>query len=155
MTDLDGRPVGRCTLLVAAAGYGKATTIERWLAGETADRRDLGAGLGPPYRAAWLVVDGGASLDTGAVRALARQVGRLPAGVRVVITTGYAPPGLGGGITVRTAADLALDRAAVAALLAERYGRREPETADEVYRLTAGWPALVDLVGADPSVPAD
>jgi DNA-binding SARP family transcriptional activator len=151
------------TVVVAAAGYGKTTRVRGWLAGRACRwyaANELGGRT-------WTELAAGASVvvvddirsDTDS---LATLVADLPAGRRLLLIGRVPMPAV-----LRSARslcrsvgpdELALDEAGTAGLLRERLGEVEPELAAEIWRLTAGWPALVNLaaeaVGAR-SLPPD
>ncbi len=151
-----------CLLLVAAAGYGKTNALDDAYAdGPVAHHRarDLVAHATPtPHLdpdggpAAHVVVDDLAELTPAQQLALARAMATIPDGVRVSLGSrrplSRAAMAALPGVTERSAADLAMAPAAVAAVLREEYGVADAEVAYRVHELTAGWPALVRLAGA-------
>lgn len=144
----------RLVLVVAAAGYGKSTAVRSWLAGEPVvwstgglpDRLPDPAGAD---RAGWVVVDDVAVPDAAAARALSASLDAVPPGWQVALLLRRPPAGdigrrSAGPAAVVGAADLALAPGQVADLLGHR---PDPELAERVHELTAGWPALVKLAG--------
>jgi DNA-binding SARP family transcriptional activator/ATP/maltotriose-dependent transcriptional regulator MalT len=119
--------------VVAAAGYGKTTSVRRWLARSPAN---------------WTV------LDEPTPEQLQVLADRLVDGHQVVVTARQPLPTLPaswrgtGAVVERGPADLALTPAATADLLRRDHGLRDPDLAGRVRDVTAGWPALVRLAGA-------
>jgi DNA-binding SARP family transcriptional activator len=151
-----------CLLLVAAAGYGKTDALAAAYAdGPVAYHRarDLARDpAGSPHvdpdgaPVAHVVVDDLAELSPTAQLTVARALARVPDEVRVWIGSRHPLPrsvraALPEQVTERTAADLALTPAAVAAVLREE-GVADAELAYRLHELTAGWPALVRVAGA-------
>jgi DNA-binding SARP family transcriptional activator len=162
------------TVVVAAAGYGKTTAVQRWLAGTPA-RWFSGAGpdLGEPPGDR-----GGAEGETLVLDGVDRLPPRYapPPGTRLVLISrlpvkgpvpGWRARGL---VTDVGPAELALDPAGVAAVLGNgsavpgngsRAGPSAGPSADievraAVHELTAGWPALVGFAATLPRpLPAD
>jgi DNA-binding SARP family transcriptional activator len=121
---------GRLCVVVAAAGYGKTTAVRRWVheSGEQTLVVDDVQRDGLPDAVA----------GTGRLVLISRRP------IPVAALLGYdigAPVEIG-------PRHLALPPHRVTRLLVEEYGIGDPATADAVYRLTAGWPALVQLAGA-------
>jgi DNA-binding SARP family transcriptional activator len=151
-----------CLLLIAAAGYGKTNSLDDAYAdGPVAYHRarDLVAHPAPtPHLdpdggpAAHVVVDDLAELTPAQQLALARTIAAIPDGVRVSLGSrrplSRAALAALPDVIERSAADLAMAPAAVAAVLREEYGIADAELAYRVHELTAGWPALVRLAGA-------
>ncbi|MFL6145063.1 MAG: tetratricopeptide repeat protein [Labedaea sp.] len=119
----------RISVVVAAAGYGKTTAVKAALA-DTGDQvlvADDVHRCGPPEHAG------------DAARLV--LVSRRPVAVATLLRYDRgAPVEIG-------PRQLALPPSRVARLLANQYGV-DPALAAEVHRLTAGWPALVQLAGA-------
>ncbi|GAA3435136.1 hypothetical protein [Kutzneria kofuensis] len=121
---------GRLSVVVAAAGYGKTTAVARWL-------RDTGENV--------LVVDDvhrDGPPDTAGDADRLVLISRRP--IPVVTLLRYD---LGAPVEIGPRR-LALSPQQVAALLTSQYGVDDPGLAAELHRLTAGWPALVQLGGA-------
>ncbi len=137
-------------LIVAAAGYGKSVALDaelptggRRLRGSQALTADLS---GAP---AWGLDDLDELTPQEQVD-LVRRLATLPGEVGIVLAS-RAPlePAarlrLRGQVLERGPADLLLTQHAVARVLGEEYGLLDPEAAERVHDLTAGWPALVHL----------
>ncbi|BEL05672.1 hypothetical protein Q0Z83_038630 [Actinoplanes sichuanensis] len=147
----------RCFVYVAAAGYGKTTTLEALCADGAGTYRTAEALLAAPYRhpqsnPARLVVDDLCALPVPAQRRLARDLATLPADVELWLAARRPPApefyaALSGAAVERGAADLALSLDQVARVLREEHGIVDAEVAVLVYDVTAGWPALVQFAG--------
>jgi len=154
--DTEAKLTGRCTVIVAAAGYGKTTAVWRWLGGMSAhwhaDALPTALTAAEAAGADWVVLD-----DLGAVRgdelvSVLTQASRQPGAARVVLVSRWPltlPVSLRrqGTVEERTAADLALSAGETSELLRREYGLSDAAVATTVYELTAGWPALVHLAG--------
>lgn len=154
----------RCTLVVAAAGYGKTTAVRSslppgsavWLSGVAGDRVvehlvEAGATAGCAHRPRYLVVDDLAEVPADTLPAVLGAVGQLPSATRVVLIARSLPqpplPRCGRGqLREVVAADLAMSADAVADLLRRDYRIADAALAAGIHALTAGWPALVHLV---------
>jgi DNA-binding SARP family transcriptional activator len=150
----EGEP-GRWLLVVAAAGYGTTGTLRAAVSGPSVwlDARAAAGRLGRADGADWVVVTGLHALAAAQQRELVRQLGRLPAAVRIGLASRRplsrgARAAMAGPVTELGPGELALGRDAVAALLRDGYGISDPVAADAVWDRTAGWPALVRLVAA-------
>ncbi|WP_433796675.1 tetratricopeptide repeat protein [Actinoplanes sp. CA-252034] len=151
------RRAGRCLIYVAAAGYGKSTTLETLCADGAGTYWTAEALLARPYRdprtaGARVVVDDLCALPGPAQRQLARDLAELPAEVELWLAARRPlDPGfysaLPGTAVERGAADLALSLDQVARVLREEHGIVDAEPAVRVYDVTAGWPALVQFAG--------
>ncbi|MBE1491104.1 BTAD domain-containing putative transcriptional regulator [Plantactinospora soyae] len=169
-------PGRRCTFVVAAAGYGKTTTVRRLLArassrwctpAESSAIFDVDAVEEPDVHLAellrstgddpghdlWLVLDDIGQLPGARLRAVLAAARRLPERVRLMILTRSPPASalIGGGcrrgeLGVLGPVDLALSCPEVTDLLREQYDLADPALARTVHRATAGWPALVHLL---------
>ncbi|MFC6015836.1 BTAD domain-containing putative transcriptional regulator [Plantactinospora solaniradicis] len=169
-------PGRRCTFVVAAAGYGKTTTVRRMLAqassrwctpAECGAVFDGGADDGPDVHLTellrstdddvghdlWLVFDDVGRMPSARLRAVLAAARRLPDRVRLVILTRHPPASalVDGGcrrgeLGVLGPADLALSPAEVADVLRDNYDLPDPALARTVHRSTAGWPVLVHLL---------
>lgn len=135
---------GRLAVVTAAAGYGKTDAVRGWLRdGPATWNPEPGEGHGKVV----VVDDAHRRLDELDPDALG-QASQL-----VLITRRPIPPAtlfrfeLGAPTEVGPRS-LALPPHRVARLLADRYGIEDPDLAADVHRLTAGWPALTQLVGA-------
>jgi DNA-binding SARP family transcriptional activator/ATP/maltotriose-dependent transcriptional regulator MalT len=120
---------GRLSVVVAAAGYGKSTAVDRWL-------RDTGETV--------TVLDDvhrdGFPATTTATRLV--LISRRPIPVNTLL-------GLDLGAPVEIGPrQLALSPRQVARVLAGQYGVDDTDLAATVHHATAGWPALVHLAGA-------
>lgn len=149
--------VGRlrtCRSLVAAAGYGKTTTLRRLFA---ADRSRWGRGETRPCEfiadavaagERQIVLDDLPRLPPDTVRALLLVVNELPDTVTVAFASRWPLasrwPGVGRW-TELGPADLALGVEQVAELISDEYGLAGAELAGRVHEATGGWPALVHL----------
>lgn len=134
-----------CTLVIAAAGYGKTEAVRRWLRGDRATWHSaVLPDLGDEDVA---VLDDPPAVSAAELRAF---VERATPGTRLVFVSRLPLPGLAAvpGLRMVGPADLALPPARVAAILRERYGVHDADLARRVHGLTAGWPALVHLTGA-------
>jgi tetratricopeptide (TPR) repeat protein len=133
----------RCTVIVAAAGYGKSAAVRRWLGDQPAQ---WCSGTVPrEVQGAWLVVD---DVFTTAEDELLRL---LENDTRLVLIGRWPLDTLGrlarhGMVEERGAADLALTAEQTAEVLRE-YGVSDPTVAATVHQRTGGWPALVRLAG--------
>ncbi|MGD9957917.1 BTAD domain-containing putative transcriptional regulator [Nocardioides sp.] len=127
---------GSLQVVLAAAGHGKT----RWL--------ELGAGPDT------VVVDDLHQLDADDQLAVARRLALLPSEVSLVLAS-RAPvdaqvTGLVGRPVVEVGpGELRLDVDGVESVLRDALGGADPDLATTVQEVTAGWPALVALVGAD------
>lgn len=146
-----------CVVVVAAAGYGKTTLLERRAAsagGRYATAPEL-ADLGLTdlsARLSVLVVDDLDRLSTQEQAALLRALAGLPSTVPIVLASrrplGRTARGLlKRPLIDRGAVDLALSPAGNARVLREEYGVADTDAAEQVYQLTGGWPALAHLAG--------
>ncbi|MEV0968328.1 BTAD domain-containing putative transcriptional regulator [Microtetraspora glauca] len=138
-------PNARCTLVIAAAGYGKTETLHRWLRGHRASWHSaVVPDLGDEDVA---VLDDLAAVPAAELRAF---VERAAPKTRLMLVSRLPLPGLAAvpGLRMIGPADLALPPARVAAILREQYGVHDANLARRVHGLTAGWPALVHLTGA-------
>jgi len=149
---MNGRSVlgSRCTVVVAAAGYGKTTAVQRWLGRRAAVWRSTPDPSGPGPGADWLVLDDLCGPPDGLAEAVAAAAAGGP---RVVLVSRRPVAGVPAGwlrtgqVVERGPAHLALTRAATTEVLARDYGVGDRDLARRVHRLTAGWPVLVRLVG--------
>ncbi|GIF42291.1 tetratricopeptide repeat protein [Actinoplanes xinjiangensis] len=151
------RRAGRCFIYVAAAGYGKTTTLEALCADGAGTYWTAEALLAAPYdhpqaAVARVVVDDLCALSGPAQRHLARELATLPADAEIWLAARRPlDPGfyatLPGSAVERGAADLALSLDQVARVLREEHGVADAELAVQVYDVTAGWPALVQFAG--------
>src|SRR2546423_10986445 len=153
-------PASGCTLVVAAAGYGKTAAVRAALAGAPvqwlADGDAAGAGTATT-RDQWVVFD---DLRPATLDGLLAD----GPGDRMFLLSRVQPPRSyvrwrgRGLLTEFGPADLVLSTARVAELMRSEYGLDDPEVAVQVHALTAGWPALVHLAGqalrASPVKPA-
>ncbi|MET8040372.1 BTAD domain-containing putative transcriptional regulator [Micromonospora sp. NPDC005215] len=154
----------RCTVVVAAAGYGKTFAVRgrlgdrsvRWCAGP--DVAAL-ATAGPEWLAtlgaaielsvdepSWLVLDDVPRLSRRRLQILLDTLERLPPQLRVVLVTRHPPtlsPRQSGLLTEYGPADLRLSPEQVASVLAADHGLTDPAFATRVHAETGGWPALV------------
>ncbi|WP_117208578.1 BTAD domain-containing putative transcriptional regulator [Allorhizocola rhizosphaerae] len=159
----DRRLSRRCTLVTAAAGYGKTTAVRDRLRGaavrwhDESLLRQAGPVLVPAGEPLWLVTDEVSRLDIDRVVEFADG---LPAECRLVVIGRVPVQGrlarwrARGLLAELGPGDLALTRSQVEALLRHEYRVGE---ADLVWAWTAGWPALVHLAGqalARPDRPA-
>ena len=155
----------RCTLLVAAAGYGKTTALEPDPADERAvyltapealerlggpSPEILTSGQGRPV--ALVVVDDLDRLAASNRTALLRALGQVPVAVQLSLASrgplaNVARSLPGRTVLERSAADLALGPEDTARVLREEHGMTDAEQAYAAYQLTAGWPTLVHLAG--------
>ncbi|MEE6262614.1 BTAD domain-containing putative transcriptional regulator [Plantactinospora sonchi] len=149
----DRRLSRRCTLVTAAAGFGKTTAVRdrlrgmavRWHDASLLTRSDaVPVATTEPL---WLVADEVERVDPAGAVAFAE---RLPAQCRLVVV-GRTPAAGGlarwrarGLLAELGPEELALSRPQVEALLQHEYGARD---GDPVWRWTGGWPALVHLTG--------
>ncbi|MEH0928426.1 BTAD domain-containing putative transcriptional regulator [Micromonospora sp. CPCC 205558] len=156
----------RCTVVVAAAGYGKTFAVRAWL-GDRPVRWCAGADVaalataGPEWLAtlgatidlrvdepSWLVLDDVGRLSRRRLQTLLDSLERLPPQLRVVLVTRH-PPTLShrqsGLLTEYGPADLRLAPEQVASVLATDHGLTDPALATRVHAETGGWPALVTL----------
>ncbi|MFF0154438.1 BTAD domain-containing putative transcriptional regulator [Micromonospora sp. NPDC005203] len=154
----------RCTVVVAAAGYGKTFAVRRWL-GDRSVRwcdgpdvaalatagpewlRTLGAGIAPCVdEPSWLVLDDVPRLSRRRLQTLLDTLERLPQQLRVVLVTRHPPtlsPRQSAQLTEYGPADLRLSPEQVASVLAADHGLTDPALATRVHAETDGWPALV------------
>ncbi len=151
-------PHRQCTLVVAAAGYGKTTALGTALAGarwcrEPAVDALIAGGLKELAAEApqWIIVDNLAPMPAESAKALLNTAMDLPEHIAVVLSSRWpldagASPWRGrGALHEIRPGDLALDVDTVATLLASDYGLTEPSLPLRVHEITAGWPALVHL----------
>ncbi|MBQ1023838.1 tetratricopeptide repeat protein [Micromonospora sp. C95] len=165
----------RCTLVVAAAGYGKTSAVRARLRDRAVHWFD-GADAGPlvadcPQRLAdlgarcvqdpsgrdpvWLVLDDVPQLSHRQLRALVDTVDALPHRLRVAVLTRHPPAMLRhptGMPAELGPADLALTTEQVAAVLVADHGTADPTLAARVHAATAGWPVLVALAAKSAGV---
>ncbi|WP_327034434.1 BTAD domain-containing putative transcriptional regulator [Micromonospora ureilytica] len=157
----------RCTLVVAAAGYGKTFAVRDWLGDrparwcEAADVAAL-ATAGPEHllslsarsvpdlpvdEPSWLVLDDVPRLPRRRLQALLDSLEHLPPQLRVLLVTRH-PPTLSrrqsGLLTEHGPPDLRLALDQVASLLAD-HGLTDLALAARIHAATTGWPALVTL----------
>ncbi|MBX7267398.1 tetratricopeptide repeat protein [Micromonospora sp. Llam7] len=170
MSVTEDRPLnGRCTLVVAAAGYGKTSAVRSWLGDrpvrwcDGAEAVQL-ATTGPAGLAAfctrcaagpagdepvWLVLDDVPRLSHRQLRTLLDAVELLPRRLRLVLLTRHPPATLRrrpAGLPAEVGpADLALSPDQVSAVLATDHGLADPALATRIHTATAGWPVLVAL----------
>ncbi|MFG2051071.1 tetratricopeptide repeat protein [Micromonospora sp. NPDC048935] len=173
----------RCTVVVAAAGYGKTSAVRRWLGDRQVrwcDGSDVAAlaSAGPQWLAAlgaanelrvdapgWLVLDDVPRLSRRQLQTLLDALEQLPPQLRVVLVTRH-PPTLphrqSGLLAEHGPTDLRLSPDQVAAVLTADHGRTDPTLATRIHAVTDGWPALVTLAartaatgtnGDDPAAP--
>ncbi|MFG1838065.1 BTAD domain-containing putative transcriptional regulator [Micromonospora sp. NPDC049175] len=156
----------RCTVVVAAAGYGKTVAVRGWLGDRPVrwcDGPDVAAlaTAGPDWLAtlgaaidtrvdepSWLVLDGVPRLSRRRLQTLLDTLERLPPQLRVVLVTRHPPtlsPRQSALLTEYGPADLRLSPEQVASVLAADRGRTDPALATRVHAETEGWPALVTL----------
>lgn len=154
-------PGTSCRLLVAAAGYGKTTTLRRWFPqaascwyrATTSDQ--LIEFLRHPARTEPrpIVVDDLPQLPPDAVQRLVQAVDELPPAATVVLAARWpiaalAPRWLGRGVWAESGpAELRLPAGRVAELLDAEYGLADADLARRVHDATGGWPALVHMAG--------
>ena len=138
--------------VIAAPGYGKTHTVREWFA-DCPVVWSTGQTPKPPpdpgTAAGWWVIDDVAVADRESAGALSAALTALPPQWRVVVLLcrppaapvrrGHHRPALIGP------AELAMSDCQVNELLGEELG---PELATRVHEVTAGWPALVRLAGA-------
>jgi DNA-binding SARP family transcriptional activator len=143
---------GDCTVIVAAAGYGKTTAVRRWL-GDVPARWVAGAlPTDLADEPGWVVVDDLPGLAGADLRAaLARRgAARLVLVFRwppAAASRAGTPAAVSRAATREVAApDLALTPAATAGVLRREY-RLDEELAARVHDLTGGWAALVHAAG--------
>jgi len=142
-------------IIVAAAGYGKTTTLRRWFPADasrwcrgarTQPRRFVIDAVAAGERQ--LVLDDLPPLTDEAVRALVETVSALPDTVTVALSSRWplaARCPSPGQWTEFGPADLALTTEQVDDLILAEYGLTGPGLAQRVYDTTGGWPALVHL----------
>ncbi|MGC4874812.1 BTAD domain-containing putative transcriptional regulator [Micromonospora sp. DT43] len=160
----------RCTLVVAAAGYGKTSAVRGWLGDRPArwcDGPDVAAlaTAGPEWLVAlgtrsardlpagepgWLVLDDVPRLSRRRLAALLDTLQGLPPQLRIVLVTRH-PPTLSRRQAALLAehgpADLRLSPDQVASVLAAGHGLTDPALASRIHAATGGWPALVTVAG--------
>ncbi|MEV4120490.1 BTAD domain-containing putative transcriptional regulator [Micromonospora sp. NPDC049645] len=149
----DRRLSRRCTLVTAAAGFGKTTAVRDRLRGVAVRWHDaslLTRSEAVPVATTeplWLVADEVERVDPAGAVAFAES---LPAQCRLVVV-GRTPAAGGlarwrarGLLAELGPEELALSRPQVEALLQHEYGARDGHP---VWRWTGGWPALVHLTG--------
>jgi DNA-binding SARP family transcriptional activator len=150
----------KLTLVVAAAGYGKTTTLRRLFPGPAVawhrgvDPGALGtAGLARlAGTATQLVLEDLPAMPDRVGQAMLDAVAQLPAPVSLAISSRYPVGSAAAGWLARPAptqlrpADLALTTDQVGELLDAEFGLSSPDLAERVVTVTAGWPALVRLV---------
>jgi DNA-binding SARP family transcriptional activator len=157
-------------VVVAAAGYGKSTTLRGRLSGAAATwvaPADISTlvrhGIGELARRqgpGWLVLEDMPQLPAATAGALLAAVAALPETVGVALTSRWpveAPTARWracGDLTALGPRDLALSEEQVAQALAQEYGIDDPALSTGVFRATAGWPALVRLAGQSLDHPA-
>ncbi|MEU7584719.1 BTAD domain-containing putative transcriptional regulator [Micromonospora sp. NPDC049230] len=155
-----------CTVVVAAAGYGKTTAVRGWLGDRPVrwcDGSDVAAlaTAGPEWLATlgatidlpdgapgWLVLDDVPRLSRRRLQTLLDTLERLPPQLRVVLVTRHPPPlphRQSGLLAEHGPTDLRLSPDQVAAVLAADHGRTDPAVATRIHAATGGWPALVTL----------
>jgi DNA-binding SARP family transcriptional activator/ATP/maltotriose-dependent transcriptional regulator MalT len=150
----------RCTLVVAAAGYGKTTALRETLPGAVwcvdPDLPDLAAGglaALAADRPQWIILDDLPALPAPLGRSLLGAAFTLP-GQTAVVLSSRRPLDAGAGrwrgrgaLHEVRPADLALTIDEITDLLATDYGLTEPSLPGQVREATHGWPALVHLAG--------
>ncbi|MET8122891.1 BTAD domain-containing putative transcriptional regulator [Micromonospora sp. NPDC005189] len=158
----------RCTVVVAAAGYGKTFAVRGWLGDRSVrwcDGPDVAAlaTAGPEWLAtlgarsatdlpadepSWLILDDVPRLSGRRLQTLLDTLERLPPQLRVVLVTRH-PPTLSrrqsGLLAVHGPTDLTLSPDQVASVLAADHGLTDPALASRIHTATGGWPALVTL----------
>ncbi|GIJ80219.1 ATP-, maltotriose-and DNA-dependent transcriptional regulator MalT [Micromonospora phaseoli] len=158
----------RCTLVVAAAGYGKTSAVRGWLVDRPVRWCDgaeaIPLATSAPERLAvlgarcavdpagdepaWLVLDDVPRLSHRQLRTLLDAVELLAQRLRIVLLTRYPPATHripAGLLTEIGPAELTLSPEQVSALLATDHGLTDPTLATRIHTATAGWPALVTL----------
>lgn len=149
----DRRLSRRCTVVVAAAGFGKTTAVRDRLRGAAVRWHDeslfeqTGAVLVHAGEPTWLVADDVPEVDPERIVAFA---GHLPDECRLVVISRKPPISslarwrARGIIAEIGPNELVLSKTQVEALLKHEYGIGEGEL---VSTLTGGWPALVHMAG--------
>jgi DNA-binding SARP family transcriptional activator/tetratricopeptide (TPR) repeat protein len=135
-------------IVVAAAGYGKTTTLDSEAPrdGRLLRAADLVGSALPDVP--WFGVDDLHELGPDDQRAVLDQLGTLPPRAGYTVTSRRPLPAalagsLRGQVFERGPQDLAIGTHAISVLLAQEYGVLDPAAAGQVFALTAGWPALV------------
>ncbi|WP_020520875.1 tetratricopeptide repeat protein [Catelliglobosispora koreensis] len=151
----------RCTVVTAAAGFGKSTTVRTRLRGvkvRWADGKNLEEQLkaATPAPGTVLVFDGVRSLAAPEIESVMEHAAALPDDSRLVLI-GRTPHSASlakwrarGLLAELGPVDLALTQPQADALLRGEYGVTDGEL---VWQLTGGWPALVHLLGQALSQP--
>lgn len=138
----------RCTVVVAAAGYGKTEAVRRWL--RSARPRWHKGSIPAPLDPGWHVVDDLTGPSGSEIDALLDRLTHQPSTNVVLVSRAPLPrpsgPTDASLIDERGPIDLALTTAEIAEVLHERLGPRADHLAATVHDLTAGWPSLVHLV---------
>ncbi len=151
----------RCTVVTAAAGFGKSTTVRTRLRGvkvRWADGKNLEEQLkaATPAPGTVLVFDGVRSLAAPEIESVMEHAAALPDDSRLVLI-GRTPHSVSlakwrarGLLAELGPVDRALTQPQADALLRGEYGVTDGEL---VWQLTGGWPALVHLLGQALSQP--
>ncbi|WP_167393622.1 tetratricopeptide repeat protein [Micromonospora chokoriensis] len=158
----------RCTVVVAAAGYGKTVAVRGWLGDRPVrwcDGPDVAAlaTTGPEWltsigdRSAtdlpadepgWLILDDVPRLSRRRLQSLLDTLEQLPPHLRVVLVTRH-PPTLpqrqSGLLAEHGPTDLRLSLDQVTSVLAADHSPTDPALAARIHAATGGWPALVTL----------
>ncbi|MCG5473018.1 winged helix-turn-helix domain-containing protein [Micromonospora sp. LAH09] len=158
----------RCTVVVAAAGYGKTFAVRGWLGDRPVrwcDGPDVAAlaTAGPEWLAtlgarsatdlpadepSWLILDDVPRLSRRRLQTLLDTLEQLPPQLRVILVTRH-PPTLpqrqSGLLAEHGPTDLRLTPDQVTSVLAADHGLTDPALTTRIHAATGGWPALVTL----------